>query len=533
MSNVGLDLKTLFQGALPRFGERTAISWRGSTMTYRELASQSRRLAKAMTDLGIARGSTVAIAMSNRPEFLVADQAIILLGATKVPLNDMLAPGEVAFILEDADCELVICDPAQLPTILALRSTHCIIAIEAAEEAAIVDDRDDADRVLSWSEALGEDSDCSGEVGESVPGALGVILYTGGTTGRQKGVEHTQEALALNLLAHIVEIGLQDDERVLLTTPLAHSAGFIAQAALLKGATVFLEDGFDATTFIRRLTDDQITLAFMVPTMIYRVLDRLSGDSVEARDLALRTILYGAAPMNPNRLEEAIRRLGPVFMQLYGQSEAPNFLTRLRREDHDVSQPGLLASCGQPVPMVEILVRGANNEALPAGEVGEVVARSPYVMARYRKLPEKTAETLRGGWLHTGDLGYFDSQGYLFLVDRMNDVVISGGMNVYSIEVETAIASFAGVVQVAVFGVPHEDWGESVVACVVPASSEDFAHDDLREHCREILARYKYPKRIELVDSLPLTPYGKVDKKRLRREWSGAPALSPEVREDL
>jgi fatty-acyl-CoA synthase len=211
-------------------------------------------------------------------------------------------------------------------------------------------------------------------------------------------------------------------------------------------------------------------------------------------------------------------------MQLYGQSEAPDFITRLRREDHDLSHPERLASCGQVTALMELAVADAQDRPLPAGEVGQVLARGPYLMRGYHNMPEKSAQTLAGGWLHTGDIGRIDADGYLFLLDRMNDMIISGGMNVYCSEVGVVLQGCLGVDQVAVVGLPDDDWGERVVAMVVPSIECPPDVEEIRAICRDRLAAYKRPKEIRIVDELPVTAYGKVDKKSLRQRHASATA---------
>lgn len=504
-------LRSLFIG-LDRFGDRPALVHDGVTWTYGQLVRQANRLAHALHDLGVGPGSPVALLMSNRVEYLVADQAVIRLGAAKVPLNDMLSASEIAFILADSGATVAIADPGLLDATLdadapALRH---VIAIGAAPEGT-----------LSWDEALAAapDGAAAPDV-EPGPEHVGLIAYTGGTTGRQKGVVHTQRGLAVNMLAHVIEMGLLDDERLLIMSPLPHAAGFIAQAALLKGAVAFVESRFDPDLALDRIDRDRVTYTFMVPTMIYRLLDRAEEREVDLT--SLRTILYGAAPITRERLEQGLNRLGPVFMQLYGQSEAPDFVTRLRREDHDLAHPHRLTSCGQATLLMQVAVLDDDDNELPPGQPGEIATRGPYVMTGYHNLPEKSAETLRGGWLHTGDLGQMDADGYVYLMDRKNDMIISGGMNVYSTEVENVVQVCTGVGQVAVVGVPHPDWGEAVVAFVVPAGDGELDETTVLAHCRTELAAYKRPKAVRRIDALPVTAYGKIDKKALRKEWVGA-----------
>lgn len=495
-------LRSLHVGALDRFRDRPAITFAGHVTSYAELVDAANRLAHALVAAGVSPGTPVAIMMANRAEWVVADQAVIRAGGAKVPVNDMLSGREIEYVLRDSGAAVALADEKLAPV---ARAAGVPLVIEVGPE---------------WEAALtgapaGGPPDV--EVGDD---DVALIMYTGGTTGRQKGVVHTQRGLAVNLLAHIVEMGLADDERLLITAPLPHSAGFLTQAGLVKGAHHLLEAGFDADTVLDRIDRDRATFLFMVPTMIYRVLD-----AAERRDVdlsSLRTVLYGAAPITRERLEQGLRRLGPVFMQLYGQTEAPNFLTRLTREEHDPAHPDRLGSCGRPATMVEIAVLDDDGEPVPPGAVGEVCARAPYVMAGYHGLPEKTAETLRGGWLHTGDIGRVDADGYLHLLDRANDMIITGGLNVYSTEVENVLAGCPGVGQVAVVGIAHPDWGEAVVAFVVPAGPADgFDETVAVAHCRAELGGYKRPKAYRVLDALPVTAFGKVDKKALRAGWSG------------
>ncbi|WP_037062874.1 AMP-binding protein [Pseudonocardia acaciae] len=493
---MSLTLRSLFVPALNRFNGRPALRFDGRVTSYADLVADADRLAHVLVAAGVTPGAPVAIMMSNRAEWVVADQAVIRAGGAKVPVNDMLSAPEIAYVLRDSGAVVALADEGMAD------------AARAAGVRRVIAVGPDWDAALAAAPTGGPPKV---EVAES---DVGLIMYTGGTTGRQKGVVHTQRGLAVNLLAHVVETGLLDDERLLLTSPLPHSAGFLAQAGLLKGALAMIEPRFDADLVLDRIERDRATFLFMVPTMIYRMLDAAERRTVDLS--SLRTILYGAAPITLERLEQGLRRLGPVFMQLYGQTEAPNFLTRLTREEHDLARPDRLTSCGRPATMVRIAVLDEAGEPVPPGTPGEICARAPYVMAGYHGLAAKTAETLRGGWLHTGDLGILDDDGYVHLLDRKNDMIISGGMNVYSTEVENVLQACPGVGQVAVVGVPHPDWGEAVVAFVVPADGEDFDEPATVARCRAELAAYKRPKAYRLLGSLPVTAFGKVDKKALR-----------------
>ncbi|WP_417547734.1 AMP-binding protein [Marinobacter segnicrescens] len=511
-----LTLKSLYTGALSRFGSRCALTMKGERLTYGDLLEQSVRAGNGLIDLGVRPGTPVAIAMANCLEFAIADQGVIQAGAIKVPLNDMLSDDEVLYILADAGVRVAIVDARRVSLLEARRSQ-----LPDLETVIVVGDSAPCPNgMVPWRGFLAGARPEYTQV-DITPDQLAFIGYTGGTTGKPKGVMHSQQNVYLNLLSHLTELGLQDDERLLLTSPLPHAAGMLLLTGLLKGATHFIEPGFDPATVIRRISDDRVTLTFMVPTMIYRLLDWLDEQSGPAPDLrALRTMLYGAAPITVDRLQQGLATFGPVFMQLYGQTEAPNFITRLRREDHDPAHPERLLSCGQPATMSRVRIVDDLGNDVPVGESGEVTTLTPYNMLGYHQLPEKTASTLVDGWVHTGDIGRLDAEGYLYLLDRKNDMIISGGMNVYTSEVENALQPCEGVAQVAVVGLPDPDWGEAVTAFVVPQPDASPDTAGLLAHCKATLSKYKVPKAIHLVDSLPVTAYGKLDKKVLRQQWS-------------
>ncbi len=522
-----LTVKQLMVAAMDRFGDRTALVHGDRSYSYGDLAERANRLGHALTALGVSPGDPVAILLENGVDYVVADQAITRIGAARVALTEMLSAKDIAYCLDDCGATVAIAGGAMLAAAVdsGAASLHTIITVDGETnpgQPALVAL---ADLVSGHSTSLPESSPSEDD--------LGLIIYTGGTTGRSKGVMHRQTGLALNLLSHLIETGIGEDERVLLTSPLPHASGFLLQAALLRGATVFLDPKYDPEAVLRRISDDRVTFTFMVPTMIYRLLDAVTeshangptGGPIDgAPDLtSLRTILYGAAPITEDRLRQGLDLFGPVFVQLYGQTEAPNFLTRLRREDHttDPRYRHRLSSCGQAVTMTEVKIVDADDPAggeLAPGQVGEVIASSPYTMSGYHNLDDATAKALRDGWLYTGDIGRIDADGYLYLLDRKNDMIISGGMNVYTTEVEGVIAAVDGVSQVAVTGVAHPDWGEAVVAFIVaddPTTTADLL-DRVMQSCRTDLAKYKVPKEVVFADTLPTTAFGKVDKKALR-----------------
>ena len=513
MTTPTLTLDALFTNALTRFGPQTAVWFEGESLTYGQLLEQGYQVARALIGHGIRPSTRVALAMPNRLEYVVADQGIIHSGGAKVALNDMLGDDEVVHILSNSNTRVAIVAENRFDVILSRRN-------ELPELETVVGLAPEAkcpDGIVPWHSFHTSEAATKPTV-TIQPEDLAWLPYTGGTTGQPKGVLHTQQNICLNLISHVMEMGLQDDERLLLTSPLSHSAGILLQAGLLKGATHYIEQQFDPGQVIERITRDGVTLTFMVPTMIYRVLDWMEGKTLNLE--SLRTVLYGAAPITLDRLRQGLEQLGPVFMQLYGQSEAPNFVTRLLREDHDPEHQHRLLSCGRPAAMAQVRIVDDNGSDVPTGDTGELITRTPYNMLGYHGQPGKTAETIVDGWLHTGDIARMDEDGYVYLLDRKNDMIISGGMNVYTSEVENAIQDFPGVNQVAVVGLPDEDWGEAVTGFVVTDSGHDPDVGGIIDHCRGRLSRYKVPKRIVFVEHLPVTAYGKTDKKRLRQQWT-------------
>jgi fatty-acyl-CoA synthase len=491
-----------FEAALRRHRARTAVEAGGRSWTYGDLDRWSAAVADQLRRAGVRPGDAVALYLGNCVEFVVTDVAVARLGAVKVPVNPLLPESAVAHILKAA-------------RVRALVLGTSVTAVGARAGAGLPILRvDDGGGPPASGETLTGPADVPAPRPAVGPEDRAAIYFTGGTTGLPKGVVHTQASAVAVQYAQIVEAELAQDERLLLMTPLAHAAGLFAQSALVRGATIVIEPGFDAARALDLLRSRGITWTFLVPTMIYRLLDT----AADREDLPLRTIVYGAAPIAPSRLARALAVFGPVFVQLFGQTECPNWGTRLAKHDHDPARPALLGSCGQASIMADVRVVDDAGEALPPGTTGEVCLRAPYTLESYLDDPGATAaKFLPGGWIRTGDVGFLDEGGYLHLRDRKADMVISGGMNVYCREVEDVLVRHPSVARVAVIGVPHEDWGEAVHAVVVPAvPAGELDPGALLEWARGELAAYARPKSVELVAELPETPFGKIDKKVLR-----------------
>jgi fatty-acyl-CoA synthase len=503
-------LLELISSSLRKNAARTALVYEAQRVSYAELDHATARAAERLRSAGARPGDRVVLLLSNGLEYPIYDIAILRLGAAKVPCNDMLSAPDIAYVLEHCDARLLVVDE-QLRQLAeaAVAATSGAPPIVLAESSTTL---------LGASEDTSMKDDCTDSV---APDDTAVVFYTGGTTGRPKAVVHTQRSLASNMLSTIIEAEIGRDDRLLLTTPLPHAAGMFTMATLVRGATAVITRRFDVEQALETIETHRITWTFLVPTMLYRILE--SGLTDRYDHSSLRTIQYGAAPIDPQRLTEAIETFGPAFIQLYGQTECPNFATTLTKQDHldAATDPELLLSCGRSVMMAEVSVRGETGAALDAGEVGEVCIRSPYTMEGYLGDPGATAERFFDRWLRTGDLGTLDHDGYLFLKDRRSDMVISGGMNVYSAMVERVLAEAPGVERAAVIGVPDRDWGEAVHA-IVTVSDTTIDGAEILAYCRDRLARYMRPKSIEIVEEIPLTPYGKMDKKALRApHWQG------------
>ncbi|MCX6386168.1 MAG: AMP-binding protein [Solirubrobacterales bacterium] len=503
-------LKGLLEKSLVENATRTALVFGSQRLTYEDVDRASRAAARELLAAGVKRGDRVALLLANGLEFPVYDLAIARLGAVKVPLNDMLAAGDIGHALRHCDARAAVVDESMAP--LAQKATA-----GGDVPASLLSATPVAELVAATTEM--SDDPAPELVG---PQECAALFYTGGTTGPPKGVMHSQGGLALNQISTILEAEIGRDERLLLTTPLPHAAGLFTLAGLVRGAMVVITSGFDAEAMLAAVEEHQITWTFAVPTMIYRLLD---CEALSRRDhSSLRTVLYGAAPINPDRLAQALELLGPVFIQLYAQTECPNFATTLSKGDHllAATQPEILLSCGRPVLMAEVTVRDEQGTVLAAGEIGEVCIRAAYTMDGYLGDDEATAGRFFDDWLRTGDIAAFDEAGYLYLKDRRSDMVISGGMNVYTAVVERVVAETPGVAQAAVIGVPDPDWGEAVHAVIV-VDSPTVGQAEVLEHCRDRLAKYMRPKSVEVIDAMPLTAYGKMDKKALRkRHWAGS-----------
>ena len=487
-----MNLFVLLDQAAQRFPDRGAVYHGGRRRcTWRELRDRALHLAGSIRRLYPA-GARIAIASENRPEIIELLFGIWAAECVAVPINYKLHPREMMQILDDASVSQVFASA----TIAAQLRSECVYPVEAIE----------GERYSQWLSATpvappGTD-----------PATLAWLFYTSGTTGKSKGAMLTHRNLMAMTVAHLADMDAPDEGCSLVhAAPMSHGSGLYIPAYVLRGARQVIPDGggFDPGEFLDLCEHHPGCSAFLAPTMVQRVIE-----TGRARPSRLRTIIYGGGPMYVESIKKALAAFGPVFVQIYGQGEAPMTITGLRRADHEAADDAILGSVGYPRSGMEVAVLRADDTSAAVGEIGEILCRGDVIMGGYWRNPAATDETLRNGWLRTGDMGSLDARGYLTLHDRSKDVVISGGSNIYPREVEEALLEHPGVSEACVVGAPDADWGEVVVAFIVGAVDPD----DLDTHLLQRIARFKRPKRYLVVDQLPKNSYGKVLKKDLRQQ---------------
>lgn len=495
---------------LARFADRPAISDGSVSWTYRELGAAAGRMIAVLKTLGLRSGDAMAILSGNRAEVLAAMVAANLMGMRYTPLHPLAAAADQTFIIDDAQIDVLIVEPEKF----GARALEIRAGAPKLRHLLSLGPLEGALDLLGAASAVTPQP----LIDESDPAGLSTVVYTGGTTGRPKGAMHTHRSIQMATLLMSAEWEWPAETRFLASTPISHAAGGMLRPVMYRGGYTRLVQGFDPEVFCRTVQDERITCTLLVPTILYTLLD---FPKLREYDLSsLEMLIYGAAPMSPERLRQALEVFGPIFVQLYGQTEAPQCIATLRKVDHDPRHPERLASCGLPAAGLEVRLLDADLREVPVGSPGELCVRGPLVMQGYWKQPQATEEAFRGGWLHTGDVATRDRDGYLTIVDRTKDLIISGGMNIYPREVEDALHSHAAVASAAVIGIPDPKWGEAVTAFVVLKSGMSVAVDELRTHVRDRKGAPWAPKTVHFLERLPLTGLGKIDRKALRaRFW--------------
>lgn len=434
-----------------------------------------------------------------------------------MPINFRLHPNEFAFIIDHSEAKVVILSPEFNEAIIGIRkrisSVRHLITLSAAQGEIL-----DYEKFLSVETDQFRDADVQ-------PDDLAWLFYTSGTTGMPKGAMLTHRnlmAMTMNFYADICP-GFGPDDVVLHAAPLSHGSGIYALPNIGKAATnvILGSKSFDPELIFKTIQEYRVTNMFAAPTMIKLMVESPAVDRYDHS--SLRALNYGGAPMLVEDLKQVMARLGPCLVQLFGQAESPMTITYLPHRDHlldgSPDQMKRLSSAGFPRTDVEVKIFDGDDKELSPGETGEIVTRSDLVMKGYWRNPEATAETMKNGWLHTGDMGYMDERGYLFIMDRSKDMIISGGENIYPREIEEVLIRHEAVREVAVIGIPDPKWGEAIKAVVALLPGRSATEEDLISFCKNNIASYKKPKSVDFVDELPKNNYGKVLKRDLRAKY--------------
>jgi long-chain acyl-CoA synthetase len=498
---------------------KTAFMFGDRSRTWAEVADRVARLAGAVKTLGIGKGDRVAVLMLNQDRYLELYLATAWAGAVIVPLNIRWNAIENADALRDCRPGILVTDSAFAAMSGELARQLDSIKLVYADDVAA----DLPASTLNYEEMVGAASPVGDA--EAGDGDLAGIFYTGGTTGRSKGVMLSHRNLMSNSRNMLAD-GLSDEQAIYLhAAPMFHLAN-TAEMYLnfLVGSTNAIVRGFTPEGVAQAIEKFKVTHSLLVPTMIQMLVDHPCVDQYDLS--SLRSILYGASPMNEAVMERAMKKLpGVEFTQAYGMTELSPCATILPWQDHlnHGREKGRHRSGGRPTFMVDVRVVDPTGQPLPPGAVGEIVARGETVMMGYWERPEETAKAIVDGWMHTGDSGYMDEDGYVYIVDRIKDMIICGGENVYSAEVENCVAQHPAVAQCAVIGVPSEQWGEAVHAIVTRKNGASVTAEDLIAFCRQRIAAYKCPRSVDIRDGmLPLSGAGKILKRELRAPfWEG------------
>ncbi len=492
-----------------RLGEKPVLVFEGRTTSYRQLNAEVNRIANAMIDAGIKKGDKIALIMKNSDEFVKVFYAIMKTGAVAVPVNFRLTASEINYILNDSDSVMAVFD-SEFADVIS-KAAEGIDAIRHKVSAGA----SKKPGQISLAEFRStDDSNPDVDISESDDAQ---ILYTSGTTGRPKGAlldHHRVFHVGVNLMAMMA---VTPEDRMIHLAPLFHCAelNLFMVLGTFVGCTQVIHKDFNPVDVLKAIEDHKITLFFGVPTMYNFLLQVPNANEFDLS--SIRACAYGAAPMPVSLIENSMELFGhDRFYNLCGLTEGGPTGICLTPEGHKIK----LGTAGRPIPGTEARIVDENGEDTEPGQIGEFILRGETIMKEYYNKPEETQKALKDGWLYTGDLAVIDEDGYISLVDRKKDMIISGGENIYSTEVEQALYSHPQILEAAVIGVPHEVWGETVAAVIVPKEGQTVDHEEVKEYCRQSLAGYKVPKILYEMEQLPRNASGKVLKYRLRTQYS-------------
>jgi acyl-CoA synthetase (AMP-forming)/AMP-acid ligase II len=500
-------------------GQGTAYVMEGRRWTFDEAYGITCQIAHALLELQLPKETKGAVLSGNHPVSWMCVLGLWRAGFAWVPVNPRSSVPEQHQVLHGFDVEVLFFQEALAPLVKELRAS----CPQLKKLVCIDGEVPGAESLPAWTAARPRTPPtlyCE-------PGDLAGVMPTGGTTGTPKGVMLTHRNLSVSMAFSIINNHYASQERIvnLAAAPMTHTAGYLTLPASARGGTVVVLTKPDPAALLDAIEQHRVTEFFLPPTVIYRLLEM---PGIRQRDFSsVRYFMYGAAPISVEKLKQALATFGPVMLQGYGQSEAPGAISALRPGDHfvngKIAPDERLSACGLPSVLNALAIMDDAGRPLPAGSTGEICVRGDIVMKGYYKQPDKTAETIIDGWLHTGDVGYLDHEGFLHITDRKRDLIISGGFNVFPSEVEQVLWTHAAVLDCAVIGVPDDHWGEAVKAVVELKPGAEASADELIALCKERLGSVKAPKSVDFVSTLPRSPAGKVLKKEIREPyWRGA-----------
>jgi len=489
----------------------------GKSLCYAEVQALTHRVARRLNGAGITPGKHVAILSGNDPVAFACVLAISRAAAVWCPINPRNEAAENAYVLDNFDCTALLFHSKFAELVDDLRRQLPKLELLVCLDAELPF----APSLDQWLAGVPDGPFRAEPVSD-----LAMLPGTGGTTGHPKGVMLTGRNLEAMTALTLMGYPFEGRPVYLAMAPLTHAAGVLTFPIMAHGGEVVIMPYPDIGEFLALVSQHRVTHSFLPPTLIYMLLDH---PALGATDLSsLQCFWYGAAPISPARLEEAIDKLGPVMAQLFGQTEAPMMISMMAPKDHFGADGSVarhrLSSAGKPGPLVQVAIIDESGNELPQGERGEIVVKGSLVMGGYYKNPEATAEATVNGWHRTGDIGYLDADNFLFIVDRAKDMIITGGFNVYSAEVEAALLSHPAVQDGAVFGMPDDKWGERVCAVVQLRAGQQAAPADIIAYVKAAIGSVKTPKELEIWDDLPRSKVGKVLKREIRAGKIGSPA---------
>lgn len=517
---ISLTIDRLYDRSIQFYGDNTALVFGDESYTYREMGRNAHCLVNAFQKLGFKKGHKIAFLMANCPEYVFCEIAAAKAGCVRVPLAVLLSSNDHIYMMNQAECSTLVYHErmadrvkGMIPSLETVKNFICV----SSDPSSIPEGH------LHLQQLMKTHPPEYQKVALDSEDLLG-IYYTGGTTGKPKGVMLSHRAWVYTVLIEMLEFGFGWNEVFAYMTPLTHAGGCLMLPVLLRNGKCVILDHFDPKLFLEAVEKEKITATFLVPTMVYILLDY--PDLKKYDFSSLRNIIYGASAIAPERLKRAVNTFGPIMTQLFGQTEAPMTISCLSREEHVISDPErerrIFSSAGRPTFHAQVKIVDEKGNQVPTGESGEIVVRCANMMSGYLKNPAATAETIGDGWLHTGDIAKQDEEGYLYIVDRKKDMIVSGGFNIFPREIEDVLFEHQAVKGAAVIGVPHDKWGEEVKAVVTLHEGKSATAEELIAFVKERKGSLVAPKSVEFRDAIPVTNLGKIDKKAIRAEfWQG------------